>query len=58
MVQDLEWLAVYENATHFCIDNLSKYEEFYGKLFKISKEECDVKYVAFLDCVMGSAFMV
>ncbi|KAL7024432.1 hypothetical protein ACKWTF_013038 [Chironomus riparius] len=57
IVQDPEWLTIYENVTNHCVDNLSKYEEFYGKIFKLPKEECDVRYTAFLDCVMGTAFV-
>ncbi|XP_070497775.1 general odorant-binding protein 67-like [Chironomus tepperi] len=58
IIEDPEWLTLYENATSHCIDILPKYSEMYDKIVKVPKEECDTRYLAFSDCVLGTSFML
>jgi hypothetical protein len=50
VITDQEWLPIMKNASDHCVKNGLKNAESDQSALNVTKEECDVRYVYFINC--------
>jgi hypothetical protein len=57
-VKDSEWLQLEKNAYKTCMKEMRPFFDLLQKYSNKTKEECDVKYAAVIECTQLNMFLV
>lgn len=50
-IKDLEWIETFNGAADYCVDHLSFYTKVFQQVRKVSDDQCDMRYQAFVTCL-------
>lgn len=53
VITDQDWLSVIKNASDFCVENGLKSDDLHQSSINVTKEECDARYIYFIDCLIS-----